>query len=117
MTALKPCPFCKSADGVDLAGTGVDYATSPNFYASCMGCGMNGPLGFSEADAVARWNALTHPPLATDVELEALLDASGDLTDEAERLRRMPLRAMGVETLRSRAAVLSALERRLRGVE
>lgn len=102
MTALKPCPFC-----------GADASQHYDFVSCSTNCVAT---ECSTIDcAVSAWN--TRPPLATEEELQALRDASGDLTDEADRLWRMPLQAMGVETLRSRAAILSALERRLRGVE
>ena len=45
ITELKPCPFCGSS-GVALVGS----------FVRCGRCGAVGPYGFTEIEAVERWN-------------------------------------------------------------
>lgn len=116
MTALKPCPFCGAVDGVDLGVDGYDYEASPDYFAHCGGCGMNGPLDGDEAEAAARWDALPRHPLATDEELRVLQLAVLCAYSEA-RMGEDWSGALGAISDQRIAAVLSALERRLRGVD
>ncbi len=43
---IKPCPFCGSL-GVALVGS----------FVRCGSCGAAGPYGYTDAEAVERWNA------------------------------------------------------------
>lgn len=102
--AIKPCPFCGEVEDAQPCGTGDEYDTSPQFFVACM-CGASAIPCDTEDEAVRAWN--NRAPLATDEELRVLQDV---VIREAEDAARI-----GVYS--SRAATLSALERRLRGVE
>ena len=134
MTALKPCPFCRKDRYAQPCGTGEDYDSSPDFFVGCSFCGANGPLQPTEANAVRLWN--TRPPLASDEELRVLQCAVDDAYAEARRYAEAhrywsdccltgsppPVSArvhaaLATISAQRRSATLSALERRLRGVE
>lgn len=59
--ALKPCPFCESQVQVVHWEDRIKFS----WQVECLYCGIFGPLGKTEVDAVEKWNRL---PRKLDIE-------------------------------------------------
>ena len=53
MSDLLPCPFCGLTDPLSVHPLDDEY---PEYWVHCYQCGIDGPDGPTEADAIASWN-------------------------------------------------------------
>lgn len=72
---LKPCPFCGSADDVQLSRHSHEGAA----WMTCVECDTDGPIAKTVAAAIAAWN--TRTPSRAAIRAEVLRE----LADEWER--------------------------------
>ena len=55
---LAPCPFCGSAEDLEVCEYGVicDSLSGQSYYVGCNNCNCAGPDGETKREAVKKWN-------------------------------------------------------------